>query len=216
MKCRFDAVFFDFDGTFADTGKGIYRSVDYAADALGKERLSDSEKRYFIGPPVFDSFMKMLNLTRSEAAFAVEKYRECYALGAMYDLDVYPGIIELLEELNKAEIPVAICSSKPAKFINAILKNLKAENLIDMVSCLEADGMTKTKREMIDDAAAHFGIGKDRILMVGDRKFDIEGAKEAGVHSCGAAYGYGSIEELTKAGAETIVSDVTELKNLIF
>ena len=61
MKNKFDAVFFDFDGTFADTGKGIFECLDYACEALGKPQLTDETRKKFIGPPLFDSFVNILN-----------------------------------------------------------------------------------------------------------------------------------------------------------
>lgn len=216
MQNKFDGVFFDFDGTVADTSKGIYRSVDYAADALGKPRLDDVNKRYFIGPPIFDSFKFKFNLSDEDAAFAVAKYRECYSSGAMFCLDLYEGIYELIEELNKAGICVAICSSKPEKYIGKIIEHFKMDKMIDLLSCPEIDLKGKSKQEMIDNASEILKLDKSRILMVGDRMFDIEGAVKSGVHSCGAAYGYGSEEELINAGAEKIVYSVKELRDYIF
>lgn len=71
MKKNYDAVLFDFDGTLADTGEGIFESVRYAVEALGKPPLSDKQLRSFIGPPIYDSFMNMLDLDHS-SVFSVQ------------------------------------------------------------------------------------------------------------------------------------------------
>ena len=96
MKKNYDAVLFDFDGTLADTGEGIFESVRYAVEALGKPPLSDKQLRSFIGPPIYDSFMNMLDLDHDQTEFAAMKYRERYAEGAMFSLRLYDGIPELL------------------------------------------------------------------------------------------------------------------------
>ena len=216
MKNKFDAVFFDFDGTFADTGKGIFECLDYACEALGKPTLTDENRKKFIGPPLFDSFVNILNCTEEEAEFGIKKYREQYNSGSMLHLEIYEGIPELLNELKKAGIFISMCSSKPAPFIKKILAHYEMDKFIDYIACPAADRTTKSKEEMITESLRYFKIEKDKAVMIGDRKYDIEGAKKAGIKSIGVTYGYGSSDELKKYGADYIVNTVNDVRKVVF
>lgn len=216
MKKKYDAVLFDFDGTVADTGVGIFNSIQYAVEAVGHAPLSSEVLRTFIGPPVFDSFKRELNLNDEQCEFAVKKYREKYSESGIYQLEMYDGMKKLLEELKAKGIKVGIASSKPESFILRLLNIIEIKEFVDYVSCPAADKANREKFELINSSAEFFGINKSRILMVGDRLFDINGANIAGVDSVGVTFGYGSKEELENAGATYIASSVGEICDIIF
>ena len=216
MKFRYDAVLFDFDGTFADTGEGIFTCVQYAVNALGKEPLSEETLRTFIGPPIFDSFKRELNITDEESHFAVEKYRELYSQSGIYKFKIYPGTLELIKKIKESGIKFAIASAKPKHFIERIIDFLEIRNLVDCVACPESDKAKDDKSILINRAVDILSVEKSRTLMVGDRHFDINGANRAGVESVGVTYGYGSEEELLSAGATYIAHNTEELKKFIF
>lgn len=216
MNKKYDAVLFDFDGTVADTGVGIFNSIQYAVEAVGHSPLTNEVLRTFIGPPVFDSFKRELGLNDEECEFAVAKYREKYSESGIYQLEMYDGIGDLLKELKANGIKVGIASSKPENFILRLLDIIKIKEYIDYVSCPAADKANREKYELINSSAEFFGIEKNRTLMVGDRLFDINGANIAGVDSIGVTFGYGSKEELENAGATYIASSVDEIRNIIF
>lgn len=216
MKYKYDAVLFDFDGTFADTGEGIFACVQYAVNALGKEPLSDETLRTFIGPPIFDSFKRELNITDEESLFAVEKYRELYSQSGIYKFRIYPGTLELIKKLKESGMKFAVASSKPKNFIERIIDYLEIRSLVDCVSCPESDKAKDDKSILINRAVDILCVEKSRTLMVGDRHFDINGANRAGVESVGVTYGYGSEEELLNAGATYIAHNTEELGNIIF
>lgn len=216
MNCRYDAVFLDFDGTIADTGEGIFSSVRYAIKESGFEPISNESLRTFIGPPIFDSFKRELNMTDEQSNFAVMKYREEYSRNGIFRFELYNGIEELIKELKASGIKVAIASSKPGIFVNRIIEFLKFEELIDFVSCPTTDKAHESKTSLVNAAVAHFGIDKSKVLMIGDRHFDINGANGAGVDSIGVTFGYGNEEELQNAGATYIAHDTEEIRRIIF
>lgn len=216
MKKNYDAVLFDFDGTLADTGEGIFESVRYAVEALGKPPLSDKQLRSFIGPPIYDSFMNMLDLDHDQTEFAAMKYRERYAEGAMFSLRLYDGIPELLKKLRESGIKVSVASSKPCSFIERIVGHLGMREDFDYIAAPAGDDKPESKCELITRAAKALGADRSRVLMVGDRKFDINGANEAGVESVGVLYGYAKPDELQQAGATHIVETAAEIENIIF
>ncbi len=216
MISKYDAVLFDFDGTIADTGRGIFSSIQYAVECLGLEPLDAETLRRFIGPPIYDSFKRELGLDDEKSDFAVKKYREKYAESGIYELDIYDGIIPLIKKLRENGIKVGIASSKPQNFLIRIVDFLEIAELIDFISAPSADDTPQSKASLINNSAEALNICKDKILMVGDRYFDIDGANGAGVESVGVTFGYGSEEELKKSGATFIAGCADEIADIIF
>ncbi len=216
MKAKYDAVFFDFDGTIADTGVGIFNSVRFAVAAMGFDPLPEDRLRTFIGPPVFDSFKRELDMTDEQSEKAVEKYRENYIRSGIYQLEMYPGIETLIKELKKSGIKIAIASSKPEKFVIKVIDYLKISHLIDFIAAPESDNAPEGKAVLVERAVKHFGVKKSKALMIGDRYFDIDGANDAGVESIGVTFGYGSEEELRSAGATYLADSADDIRKLIF
>ncbi|MEE1010939.1 MAG: HAD hydrolase-like protein [Acutalibacteraceae bacterium] len=216
MIYKYDAVFFDFDGTIADTGEGIFYSVKYAIEKMGFPPLTDDRLRTFIGPPVFESFKRELAMNDEQAAQAVEKYRERYSESGIFKLRVYDGMENLIKELKNSGIKVAIASSKPEKFVMRLIDYLNISSLIDFIAAPESDKAPEGKTVLVERAVNHFGVKKSRALMVGDRYFDIDGANGAGVESIGVTFGYGSREELEKAGSTYLADNTEEIRKIIF
>lgn len=216
MKAKYDAVFFDFDGTIADTGVGIFNSVRFAVAAMGFDPLPEDRLRTFIGPPVFDSFKRELGMTDEQSEKAVEKYRENYTRSGIYQLEMYPGIETLIKELKESGVKVAIASSKPEKFVIKLIDYLKIINLIDFIAAPESDNAPEGKAVLVERALKNLGIEKSKAVMVGDRYFDIDGANGAGIESIGVTFGYGSEEELQNAGATYLAANADEIRKLIF
>lgn len=216
MTARYDAVLFDFDGTVADTGEGIFACVKSAIAAVGFEPLDEKLLRTFIGPPIFDSFRNTAGMTDEQSEKAVAEYRKAYSEGGIYKFKLYDGIEALLRKLHESGVKIAIASSKPAVFINRITDYLDLGDIIDCVSCPDCDGVHKSKAELILNAVGEFGASKERTLMIGDRHFDIDGANLAGIESVGVTFGYGSREELKKAGATYIAGSADEIEEIIF
>lgn len=212
----YKAVFWDFDGTFADTARGIFKSIDYAAKKMGLVVPDEKAHRFFIGPPLSESFQHIFGLSEEESLEAVKKYREFYVQGGMFLLDFYPGIRDFIDELRKANVKIAICSNKPKRFVNAIIEHFNLNDKIDLVSCPEHDSQHMMKYQMIDNALTHFGIDKSEALMVGDRYLDMQGAVQSGVDGCGAAYGYGTVDELLESGAKYIADSVEDIRKIVF
>ena len=213
---KYDAVLLDFDGTIADTGKGIYDSVRYAVRAMGFDPLPEEVVHTFIGPPVFSSFKRALNLSDEDSATAVEKYRESYMNGGIYRLSFYDGMEKLLNDIKKSGIKLAVASSKPENFIIEILRYLKISDLFDFISAPESDKAPESKTALVERAVKALGIDKSKAVMIGDRYFDIEGAKEAKVDSIGVTFGFGDRNELVNSGADYIADSTEDIRRIIF
>ncbi len=216
MISKYSAVLFDFDGTIADTGRGIFNSIQYAVEQLGLEPLDNATLRRFIGPPIYDSFKRELGLDDEKSDFAVKKYREKYSESGIYELDLYDGILPLMNNLKENGIKIGIASSKPQNFIIRLVDFLSIGELIDFISAPSADDTPQSKTSLINNAAEALNISKGKIIMVGDRYFDINGANGAGVKSIGVTFGYGSEEELKNAGATHIAGCAEKIADIIF
>lgn len=214
---NFDYVIFDFDGTVADTGEGILKSLQYSFVAMGDPapKLKDLEK--FIGPPVYYSYTHFYGIPEEKVDLYVKKYRERYREKGIYESKVYDGLVELVNSLKESGKKVGIASSKPESLIYSVSDYLKITDLFDAIVGVKSDNSKhSTKAGLISQAMADLGAtDKNKVLMVGDRCFDIDGAHEAGVKCCGALWGYGDEEEFKAHKADFIVKVPRDIENLV-
>lgn len=214
MARKFDYVLFDFDGTIADTGRGIMRCALIALNFYGYDEPDRERLKAFIGPPLVDSFLTY-GTDPETARKMVDKYREHYSAGGMFESDLYEGAEDMLEALHASGCKMAIASSKPGKYVAAILEKLGIEKYFSFISAPEIGHVNPTKEELINAAVSALGADKAKTVMVGDRLFDIEGAKLSGIKSIGAVYGFGGEEEMKKYGADMLAYSPSEITELI-
>ena len=214
---RYDLCLFDLDGTLTDPKIGITKSFQYALAAFGiNEGLDNLTK--FIGPPLRESFRNYYGFSDSDTEKAVARYREYFAETGLFENTVYPSIPETLQMLKNSDIMLAIVTSKVTGYANKILKHFDLDEFFVMVSGDEMDGsLTKNgKRELINIALDVLDPEhKMSVVMIGDRKHDIIGARDTGIDSIGVTWGYGSRNELETAGATWIVDSTNDLYRLI-
>lgn len=208
----YDAVVFDLDGTLFDAEEGIVSSVVKAMKEMGLEIPQGAQLRQVVGPPLRYSFHDLLNVPSERLDEAADRYAYIFRSEGMYRYSVYPGIRTMLRVLKENGIYVALASSKPRDLCEHILRHYGLRHFFDRVIG-ETDSHAKLgKPEMIRRALPeHY----ERAAMVGDRLYDMEGAKAAGVDGVGAVYGCGSVEELQNAGATLLVNDADELRELL-
>lgn len=208
----YDAVVFDLDGTLFDAEEGIVSSVVKAMKEMGLEIPQGAQLRQVVGPPLRYSFHDLLNVPSERLDEAADRYAHIFRSEGMYRYSVYPGIRTMLRVLKENGIYVALASSKPRDLCEHILRHYGLRHFFDRVIG-ETDSHAKLgKPEMIRRALPERYW---RAAMVGDRLYDMEGAKAAGVDGVGAVYGCGSVEELQNAGATLLVSDADELRELL-
>ncbi len=212
-------LLFDLDGTLTDPKVGITTCVQYALKAFGIEEQDLDKLEPFIGPPLKDSFMDFYALTDEQAEKAVEKYRERFKDIGLFENEVYEGIPQMLRTLKGKGMHLAVASSKPTVFVERILEHFEMKEYFEVIVGSELDGRRVNKDEVVEEALRQlFGdrpVEFDKVYMIGDRKFDVEGARAMGVESIGVTYGYGSLEELKEAAADYIVQSVSELNYIL-
>lgn len=217
MDKKFDAVIFDFDGTVADTGRGVFRCIRESIAKSGLPALKEESLRTFIGPPLHDSFMRECHVDFDMADILVKQFREVYSVSGVYEFDIYDGIEELLTLLNNEGVKVGIGSSKPEDFVKIILEKVDLKKHFDVIVGSDPKTVESSKTEIISTCISRFGLSDDaKILMIGDRKFDIDGAHSVNIPCAAVLFGYGSMEEFKEHNAEYVAENTDELRNIIF
>ena len=216
----FKYLLFDLDGTLTDSEEGITKSVSYALINLGVNDLPMDIKRKFIGPPLKESFSKYCGFDEETVKKAIKLYRERYSTVGKYENRPYAGIPEMLKALKSDGRVLIIASSKPTEFIEDILKKFDIYEYFDIISGADMAGLKGEKEDVIKEALKRLGIDseekKKEAVMIGDRHYDIAGAKHFNLDSIGVNYGFASDKnELKDAGATYVVDTVSELKELL-
>ncbi|UUX33394.1 HAD hydrolase-like protein [Fundicoccus culcitae] len=207
-------IFFDLDGTLIDSSPGIFSGISYALKKMQREDIDVDVKRHFIGPPLQHSF-EQLDMTASEATQAIGFYREYYSDAGLMELSVYEGIPEVLAHLAQTHT-LYIATSKPETFAQKILLQLDLSQYFTAIYGASLDGVRASKDDVLAYAVGAAGLTDvTASVMIGDRKHDILGAAHLGMDSIGVLYGFGSLDELSAAGATAIVASPSDLLELL-
>ncbi len=202
---------FDLDGTLTQSEEGIWNSVKYAAEKLGFPEPDAATLRKFIGPPLGYSFREYMGMDDATADKAVETYRERYNVVGLFENRVFPGIRRLLRTLKQEGWYIGIATGKPQQTSERVVAHFGLDKYVEKI-CGPTAGHHADKVELISAALPEgWNAETDDIWMVGDRRFDVEGAIGAGVKSIGVGYGYGSEEELRAAGCTQYCATVADV-----
>ncbi|HCB99711.1 MAG TPA: phosphoglycolate phosphatase [Ruminococcaceae bacterium] len=209
-------IFFDLDGTITNSKVGITKSAAYALRSFGISVTDLDDLLPFIGPPLKESFMRYYDFTEQDAILAVRKYGEYFSKIGLYENAVYSGIESMLHQLRLKKRTLFVATSKPTYFAIKILSHFHLLSYFHSVFGSELDGTRSQKDEVL-----LYGLEQRHItdlsttIMIGDRLYDIYGAKKAGISSIGVLYGFGSRFELEDAGADYIIETVSALSALL-
>lgn len=229
-------ILFDLDGTLTASGIGITKCVQYALEKMGHPENDLKKLEIFIGPPLITQFMEYLNISKEEAEQAVVYYRERYTTVGIFENELYPNVEKMLKTLKDNNYTLAVSSSKPEKFVKQILEHFKIKQYFDEVVGATMSEKRTDKAEVIEETLKRLGriscsnndtdytsiensisvekektINTENIIMVGDKKHDILGARQFGIPCVAVSYGYGTMEELTNENPHKIVNTVDEL-----
>ncbi|MBQ6843351.1 MAG: HAD family hydrolase [Agathobacter sp.] len=209
-------VLFDLDGTLTNPEIGITSSVIYALEKFGIKVEDRKELLPFIGPPLTYSFETFYGLSKEDSELAVKYYRERFSVKGLYENEVYDGVEKMLQTLKDRGKILVIATSKPEEFTLKILEHFDLLKYFDYIAGATMDGSRGEKADVIRYAIEISGIeDKSQAIMIGDRHYDICGAKENGLDSMGVLFGFGDYEELTKAGADYIAESVVDILKYI-
>ena len=216
-------ILLDLDGTLTDSSEGITKSVQYALEKMGITENDMAVLKRYIGPPLNESFTRFHGLSDEDSLKAVAYYRERYADTGLYENKLFDGIKEFLAVLKKEGYIVALATCKPEIYVPTILKHFDIEQYFDVAVGSELEGgKRRHKDDVIEEVISQIIKLKDipatdiydvkaDAIMIGDRKDDVLGAKDAGIESIGLRYGFAEADELENAGADYILENVEDI-----
>ena len=213
-------LLFDLDGTITKSEEGIFNCIKYALDWAGIPYPEYSVFRSFIGPSLYDSFVREFGMDDARAKEMVAKYRERYNVEGLFEAEVYDGVADTLGALKDKGCILSVATSKPTEPTLRILEKVDVKKYFDVVVGSNPDGTGSDKKyiisQVIGELKKNHGLTEDmiesgQVVMIGDRRYDIEGGKSCGLQTIGVLYGYGSREEFEAAGADHIIEKPQEL-----
>lgn len=207
----FTTILFDLDGTLCDSFPGVSNSIEYALKRLGYERPPEGILRKCLGPPLMESFTKLLGLSEEQAKTAVKLYREYYPQKGIYEQSLMEGAEETLKALKAKGKTVCLATSKPQEYSERILKHFGVEKYFDVITGATFDGTLSEKPDIIARVLQKTGAQPAECLMVGDRYFDIAGAHACKVRCAAVLCGYGSEQEFREYNADFIVNILADI-----
>lgn len=208
------AVVFDFDGTLCDTGMGVKKSAKYALDAFGIKAPEWEELDFFIGPPLLVTFQERFNQSVTDAEKLVKKYRERYTNIGLYESEFYNGIPQLIKDLKSQGFKLGIASSKPINYVEELLIKADLQTYFDYISAVSFNADCESKQSILERCLNELGVEPNDAIMVGDRFYDMDGARGAGVDSVGVLWGFGSKFELIESGATYVVDKIQDIESI--
>ena len=210
-------LLFDLDGTLTDSSEGITKCVAHALRTVCGIEVDDLQALLpYIGPPLVDGFMANHGVDLETARACTAAYRARYAEVGLFENRPYDGIRAALDALRADGYHLSVATSKPTTFSTRILEHFGLADCFDDICGATMDGTISTKEQVIRSLLDRLGgDALGAMLMIGDRKYDVEGAHAFGIPCVGVLYGFGSREELEKAGADAICPDVAGLPAVI-
>ena len=205
-------LLFDLDGTLTDPFSGITKCISYALDMLGRKIPPEDDLRWCIGPPLKESFRKLLG-SRDDALYekALAFYRERFGSVGLFENEVYDGIPEMLEALLENDHTLYVATSKPAVYAERIVDHFGLHPYFKCVYGSELDGTRSDKASLISHILEKESIAADEACMIGDRRYDIIGARANGIWGLGVLWGYGTKDELKVSGARAFIKTPRDL-----
>lgn len=207
------SILFDLDGTLTDSGEGIINCAAPALEHFGIPIPQRDALRVFVGPPLHDTF-RQFGVPEDQVDEAIRIYRSRYVPIGKFENTPYPGIRELLEKLRAQGHRLFVATSKPEDMSVEILEHFDLARFFDRICGASLDRSRSSKDAVIAYLLQQHGAG-EQMVMVGDTVFDILGAAAHGIPAVGVAWGYGSVEEMKKAGAAAIATTMDELFRIL-
>ena len=206
-------ILFDLDGTLTDSKEGILKSIQYALSCYGIEE-DENNLKMFLGPPAHLAFQEFYGFSEEKAFEITNVFRKRYSEKGIYENSIYDGMKGLLERLSSSGVKLCVATSKPQIYTDKILESFEIRKYFDIVVGSDLEGEFCDKSDIIARVIELGGYDKSGCIMVGDRKYDIIGAKKNGIKSMAVLYGYGNKEEFVLSGADFIAEKVENIYEL--
>ena len=209
---KYTTILFDLDGTLTDPSHGLVESYYYGLTKMGVKIEDKAALTKYIGPTLLDIWQTDYAFTPEESAEAVSRFREYFSVYGWWDNKVYPGVHKMLEKLKNSGKTLILATSKPEVFARKIIDLFDLTKYFDFIGAASLDSSRDKKSQVIDYALDSLGLkSRSECILVGDRKYDAEGARLCGIDSIGVLYGMGSEAELRSAGFTRLAKTVNDV-----
>ena len=211
-----ELVIFDLDGTLTDSAAGIVASFRHALGQIGAPVPEGDLAAQLVGPPMHHTLAAMGLGAQTEAAVAA--YRADYTSRGWQMNTLFDGVTALLRDLRAAGVRLAVATSKVEPTARKILAHFGLDGYFEVVAGASVDGVRAAKSDVVAHALEQLGPLPARVLMVGDRRHDVDGAAEHGIDTVLVGWGYGrsDYDEIDDAdGPVARVQTVTELREVL-
>jgi len=204
-------VIFDLDGTISDSSGGIFQSINYALEKMNAPAISRVEVNRYIGPPLKDSFVTLLDTTEDATLEeAVRFFREDYTTVGYKINELYSGIADVLAQLASRDYSLFIATTKQTDIACEVLKHFQLDQYFQGIF---GGASEIPKPELVQHILTEYNCRKDKSVLVGDTHYDIHAAKINNILSIGAAWGFGKDAEISNA--DIVINLPGELKKTI-
>lgn len=216
-KLKYKAVLFDLDGTLLDTRKGVKSAVKKTIYDLKLPVLTEEEIDVFVGPPMQNSFEKYYGMTPEKALKSANLFRENYKNYSLLEAELYPGILNMLDELNRTGIKIAIATNKSHENAKAILDYYGITDRCQYIKGADLDGKLK-KADILEICLKELGVKNNETILVGDSEYDSIGAQKVGIDFLAVTYGFDFTKDtdFTKINPVIVCDNVEEVYNFFF
>lgn len=215
---KFRAILFDLDGTLLDTLEDLANSMNVVLSIHGMKTFPVDDYRYFVGKGLGELIRSVLpdNKVSDERVeeFLVEMRKE-YTERWAENTRPYPGIPDLLDKLQKMNLPMAVLSNKADDFTNIMVKTLLSKWQFQIIRGLKDDLPPKPDPASALWIAQQIKILPGDFIYVGDTGIDMQTANAAGMYAVGAVWGFRTAEELKENGAKTLIENPLQLLDLL-
>jgi phosphoglycolate phosphatase len=186
---RGDLVIFDLDGTLTDSAEGIVASFRHALQVVGAPVPDGDLVSRIVGPPMHVTLHEMG--LGAQADDAIVAYRADYTTRGWSMNRPFAGIPTLLADLQAAGVRLAVATSKAEPTARRILAHFGLDSSFEVIAGASLDGSRASKADVVAHALAQLEPLPDRVVMVGDRSHDVEGAAAHGIGTVVVDWGYG-------------------------
>jgi phosphoglycolate phosphatase-like HAD superfamily hydrolase len=209
-----ELVIFDLDGTLTDSAAGIVASFRHALDHIGAPVPGGDLAQQLVGPPMHHTLAAMGLGEQTDAAIAA--YRADYTSRGWMMNTMFDGVTALLADLRAAGVRLAVATSKVEPTARKILAHFSLDGFFDVVAGASVDGRRATKSDVLAHALEQLAPLPDRVLMVGDRRHDVDGAAVHGIDTVLVGWGYGQADyDDAETGPAARVQTVAELREVL-
>ena len=214
---KYTTILWDLDGTIINSSPGVFESFNHTFRAVGMPELTPAEMQPFMGPPLRITFGEILGMNHEQTEEALALYRDFYLKqGGALNCELYPGVIETIEKSKAAGVTNSLATSKAERGTKLVGEHFDFLKHFDVLGTAANDETRNSKTDVITYAFEELrkkGADLSRVILVGDRIHDIEGARHHNLEVVLVKWGFGNEQEW--ALADYVVDDAASLQALL-